>query len=423
MKRAKEYAFLTMVLLVALRLAIGWHFLYEGYHKLDSFVRGETTTSKPWTSAGYFREAPGPLAREMRQVVGDPDDDALARLTVQPPPAGEDPPAAKPYLRTPPGLKKDWDDYFDQYAKAYNLDSSQRNLAQAKLEQAESNVVEWLTLKWDPARPRKAPDDDAELKNLEKAGLKAVERPAPSGNATIKVLQTAAERVQEYRNKVQEYRDMLDVTDATLGADVVGAKRLAAKAEAAAMRSSLLADLDKKTADFRELLASILPPDKAAVPFLAASTFGVLGSPMGQGPLVAASALFPGRSVPPLAPPPPETSTPVIWWLDRATAWGLAIIGGCLLVGLLSRTNCVLAAGFLLMTYFAAPPWPWLPTPPNNEGNYLFINKNVIEMIALLALATTASGRWFGVDALIHWAFGALLGRKAPRPVPVRKAA
>ena len=75
------------------------------------------------------------------------------------------------------------------------------------------------------------------------------------------------------------------------------------------------------------------------------------------------------------------------------------------------------------MTYLAAPPFPWLPTPPNSEGNYLYINKNVVEMFALLVLATTASGRWFGVDALIHWTFAALFGRKMPRPAPVRKAA
>ena len=44
-------------------------------------------------------------------------------------------------------------------------------------------------------------------------------------------------------------------------------------------------------------------------------------------------------------------------------------------------------------------------------------------MFALLALATTASGRWFGVDALIHWTLGALFGRKTPQPAPVQRAA
>ena len=49
---------------------------------------------------------------------------------------------------------------------------------------------------------------------------------------------------------------------------------------------------------------------------------------------------------------------------------------------------------------------PWIPAPPNAEGNYLVINKNVIEMVALLALMTTRSGRWFGLDAIVSWAFG-----------------
>ena len=199
----------------------------------------------------------------------------------------------------------------------------------------------------------------------------------PSGVLTVD--ETPAQRVEEYRSKVQEYRDMLDKTDAAFGKDVVGAKRLAAKAEAATMRKSLLADLDKKTADLKASLEAVLTPEQTqnAKP-----------------------------SIPPL---------PALYWIDGVTAWGLTVIGGCLLIGLLSRLNCVLAAGFLLMTYFASPPFPWLPTPPNNEGNYLFVNKNVIEMFALLALATTASGRWFGVDALIHWTFGALFGRKKPQ--------
>jgi hypothetical protein len=41
------------------------------------------------------------------------------------------------------------------------------------------------------------------------------------------------------------------------------------------------------------------------------------------------------------------------------------------------------------------------------EGKYLFVNKNLIEAIALLALATLRSGYWFGVDALLRsiWPF------------------
>ncbi|HVS39867.1 MAG TPA: DoxX family protein [Gemmataceae bacterium] len=438
MNRAKQFGFLTIVFLILLRLAIGWHFLYEGVHKLNSFVHGSTA----WSSAGYFREAPGPLAWEMRQHIGDPDDEALARLTVQPAPAGEDDQTAKGYLRTPPGLHKEWEDYLQRYADAYHFDKRQRDLASAKLEESEDGVFHWLTLPWDATLKRQAPDDfatmDEQLKKaqarldqlaamdkalgdpgddqakkqqkqeiederklvttdrdklqalqkIEIRGFRAVEKTSPTGTGTITILETPAERIEEYRNKVQQYRAMVDDTDRAFGADVVGPKRLAAKGEAAAMRKSLMDDLDKETAKFKTSLDSLLTPDQ-------------------QQATVA-------------LPPRP---TPLIWWIDGCTAWALTIIGGCLLAGLLTRTNCVLAAGFLLMTYFVSPPWPWLPTPPNTEGNYLFINKNVIEMFALLALATTASGRWFGLDAMIHWTLRALFGRKIPQPLPARKAA
>jgi hypothetical protein len=60
--------------------------------------------------------------------------------------------------------------------------------------------------------------------------------------------------------------------------------------------------------------------------------------------------------------------------------------------------------GFLAMTYLTIPPFPWLPVPPLNEGNYVFVNKNLVEMFAMMVLITTNSGRWFGLDALLaNW--------------------
>src|SRR5205085_11866432 len=77
--------------------------------------------------------------------------------------------------------------------------------------------------------------------------------------------------------------------------------------------------------------------------------------------------------------------------------------GLCLLLGLLTRPSAVLGALFLLMLYLAMPPFPWLPENTHVEGHYLFINKNLIEMLALLVLATVPSGRWFGLDGLLQF--------------------
>jgi uncharacterized membrane protein YphA (DoxX/SURF4 family) len=103
----------------------------------------------------------------------------------------------------------------------------------------------------------------------------------------------------------------------------------------------------------------------------------------------------------------------VLYWLDWGTMVGLIVVGACLLVGLFTRLNAWLAAAFLLMTYLAMPSFPWLPVPPQNEGNYLFVNKNVVEMLALCVLGTVASGRWFGLDAVLSWIGSSIWGKRS----------
>jgi len=58
------------ILLVLLRILIGWHFLYEGYYKL--MVPGWSSDGSPlpaWTSAGYIRAASGPVARIFQRML------------------------------------------------------------------------------------------------------------------------------------------------------------------------------------------------------------------------------------------------------------------------------------------------------------------------------------------------------------------
>ena len=96
----------------------------------------------------------------------------------------------------------------------------------------------------------------------------------------------------------------------------------------------------------------------------------------------------------------------LINYLDWSTRWFLTVVGALLMVGLFTRLSCFSAAVFLLLTYLTHMPLPWLPAPPNQEGTYLFVNKNVIEMVALLALMTTRSGKWAGLDGLMSLALG-----------------
>jgi uncharacterized membrane protein YphA (DoxX/SURF4 family) len=336
----------TVFFLILLRLAIGWHFLFEGLSKVQSTRIGPTVTNKPFSSAGYFREAPGPLGPVVRMALGDPDDEALGRLEI-------DPAGANLRQQTPPLLRKQWSDYVDRFSGHFGLDERQQQAAEAKLADAEIKAVKWLT--------------DTRAKT-------EINRSFPTGE--LKRPMTVPERVADYRAMVEQIRDNQKHKLWAFKKDVEGTKLRQAKAEAAALRNGLLKDLDKHSAELEKQLFTIPKPQQ---------------KDRGE------------------VPPSEEVKRQAT--LDWLTCWGLTVIGACLLVGLFTRINCLFAAGFLLCTYLLVPPFPWLPGVPQNEGTYLFVNKNLIEMLALLVLATTASGKWFGLDGLFAACWWLLRGK------------
>ena len=90
-------------------------------------------------------------------------------------------------------------------------------------------------------------------------------------------------------------------------------------------------------------------------------------------------------------------------WSDRIVKYGILAVGLMLLVGLFTRLACIGGAAFLLMVFLAMPPLPGIPEGPRSEGHYLYVNKNFIEMLALLVLASTPSGRWLGLDGFVQF--------------------
>jgi len=98
-------------------------------------------------------------------------------------------------------------------------------------------------------------------------------------------------------------------------------------------------------------------------------------------------------------PAPPEKSQ--TWLIDHLNMWALTAVGVCLMLGLFTRLAALGGVGLLVMYYMAIPPWPWLPDNPMAEGHYWFIDKNFIEAIALLMIATSRVGRWAGLDAWV----------------------
>ena len=81
--------------------------------------------------------------------------------------------------------------------------------------------------------------------------------------------------------------------------------------------------------------------------------------------------------------------------MDWLVIWGVTAVGVCLLLGFLTRTACL--GGAVLLLLFVLPAWPETLA---GAGQF---TKNIVEMLALLALATTRSGRWLGVDGSLQF--------------------
>ncbi len=89
-----------------------------------------------------------------------------------------------------------------------------------------------------------------------------------------------------------------------------------------------------------------------------------------------------------------------MWIIDAANAYGLTLIGLALILGLFTRLASWSGVVMLLMYYLAYPPFGGYSYGALSEGNYLIVNKNLVEMFALILLAMTQSGQFFGLDLL-----------------------
>jgi uncharacterized membrane protein YphA (DoxX/SURF4 family) len=369
---------LTRTCLILLRLAIGWHLLFEGAVKIHTHATGKTTTSAPFTSAPYLREATGPFADFFHEQVGDLDKAALERLSLRP---AENELDEKDIDRLSPALVQDWDAYFDRFADWYELDDKQLDLAKGKLDKAKEAAFRWLS-----GLPKADPKSD----NGEIEG----ERPVPKSFAglTVRPKEIPPDRIREYRAKLGQLRDMQDRALPEFDRDVFKQKLRDLKAEVAKLRTELLDDQNALLTDRLQTVLTVEQKKKGPPP-----------SPDAVRPRDWLPETWPTSLADVRGALPPADGSPTLHWLDWAVRCGLVLAGLGLLLGLFTRTSCLAAFAFLVMLTLAMPALTDVPENLRVEGYYFYVTKNVIEALALLTLATTASGRWLGLDGLWYY--------------------
>lgn len=183
-------------------------------------------------------------------------------------------------------------------------------------------------------------------------------------------------KIREYKKLLDEYETALK--EASVSYQLDHATMLGRKA--AIMRAELTGPVKTLESELKEAAQKILTPEQLA-----------LG-----------------------APRPDDTP---LYRADMAAMWGLLILGPCLIIGLFTRFSAILGAVMVLSFYLVIPPWPGVPPAPGPEHS-LIVNKNLIEVIALLGIAALPTGSWFGIDAFFYRLF---TGKKTESQVAVKK--
>ncbi|MBS0206030.1 MAG: hypothetical protein JSS49_24320 [Planctomycetes bacterium] len=427
----RKVSLLAVILVVLLRISIGWHLMYEGLWKLST-----QQTSSPWTAEGYLKNATGPLRPTFRAMTGDPDD--LRWLDFD-------------------GMSRKWQDWRERFVAHYQLNESQKADLDLLFDGPETYQVSLAKLPpgLDLAKvdgvSKEAVTFDAKTKKLivsgklhllpaEKARLiaaatelaypvddqnseedksedKKPEVPKTEDQKTCDQFVAAITRAYEISSRLSINQQLTALlkgdpervgiiqqakgsskSDAEKDADEVPVvvqvggiqyyKELIERFNKNYERARTKTEWDhieKQWKDLQDLRRKLVSPIQSLEKQMQADAEGLLTtSQLAAGPV-------------------PTPLTP-IRQIDLRTMWGLTIFGLLLMLGLFTRLSALGGAGLLALFYLAMPPWPGVQEIPSIEHN-LFVNKVFVEMLALLVIASLPSGKWFGLDAAISALF------------------
>lgn len=385
----KRISIIAGFFLVTLRLCIGWQFLYEGLWK---YRTQETAT--PWTASGYLTNAVGPFRDVFREMAGDPD--GLNWLNYN-------------------AMVGRWEKWQEDFSSHYKLNEEQQKELDRLLNGSDDFAValaDWpIELKGnDPkyfmyranidgggqlAIIKGETPSAARFDNLRKYITK---KAAPEFHEAVDKLQLMYENdayVRQLESLLKEDPEWTGIVRDAKGnvieervgkVDLYRAKLAAYEKElATADQDFEHVHLKKKWSEIQDLKKELIPPVKALDADLKVAAIGLLTEEQ--------------REMPKL---PPQKSQ--IHTIDMLTIWALIILGILLLSGFCTRLAALLGAGMVLSFYLVAPPWPGVPVTLGPEHSFV-VNKNLIEVVALLALTFLPTGTWFGVDGIFYRLF------------------
>ena len=399
----RRISWLAVFLLVVLRISIGWHLFYEGLWKLST-----QNTAAPWTAEGYLKNATGPMRKTFRTMTGDEND--LKWLD---------------YV----AMSAKWDAWRDRFVDHYAVEQKQLDrlldgpeagfsVGLAELpsgfdfdEAVKGAGVAKGAIKYDGKTKRLIVDGKLHLLPNEQAKLldavsqaKAYANDAARFDSLLKAINDVAKQSSKlsFRERLaamlkgdpdrvgipQKAKKEGEEDQFVVVGDVKFYKNLIDRYEANYAKAKTKFEWDHLERQWSELQTKrrslVGPVQSLEKEFFEEANKLLSAEQLAAGPVPAAVT---------------EMSR-----INTRTMWGLTICGLLLILGLFTRLSALGGAALLSLFYMAMPPWPGVQETPSIEHN-LIVNKVLIEMFALLAVAALPSGKWFGLDAAISALF------------------
>lgn len=399
MKDLKKITGIAVLLIVGLRLCIGWQLLYEGLWKIDTL-----SSNRPWTAAGYLKNAKGPFRDHFRNMTGDPND--LNWLDAD-------------------KVKAKWLNWEQRFINHYpDLTDAQKSKLNQMISGSPSFAAVLSALppgveirgslgnaiQYDAKRKRLIVKGDRHLTPKEKQRLQSMvpEKKSPDGKSLgrTKLAQEFYDAVDKVyaRSSRLSYIEKMQATlrgnpevaghvdekqEGTIDGKRIGkidqykiALERYEKKLKEADQEFKIDHLNKIWAEIQATRASLVNPIRAMQDEMESDAYKLLTpEQLARGPV-----------------PPANTK---MHQTDMLTIAALTILGVLLIVGLGTRIAAIAAAGMLLSFYLVMPPWPGVPVTTGPEHSFI-VNKNLIEVFALLAIAALPTGTWFGIDRLFY---------------------
>jgi uncharacterized membrane protein YphA (DoxX/SURF4 family) len=376
----RNYSGAAVIFLVVLRLGIGWQLLYEGLWKINT-----QSTPTPWSAEGYLKNAQGPMRDVFRTMAGDPDDKGWLDVDL---------------------VGARWDSWKQRFSRHYGLNDSQLGVLTRLIDGSSEYAAQLDALpagvdfkaagqdkviRFDAARKLLLIDGKRHMVPAEKTALEAqIEgQTGPEYDAYRAALTAAYARSSRlsYKERARAHLmgnpDNAGLIDGRISQIELYNRMLDRYQEklASADLPYQFEHLNRTWSDTRQKASELAGPVMALDRELQDEALDLLSvDQLKRGPL--------------------SDPVSVLKVVDLLTITGLAGLGLLLISGLFTRFAAFSAAMMIFGFYLAMPPLPGVPEAPGPEHSFI-VNKNLIEVMALLALACIPSGMWFGLDSVL----------------------